>query len=100
MALAHLSRSATGSPECRPQQSRNETEFRLAEKPFKRDLEQSRQNLAELDAKYQLNSKGKFDGRADHLRLDNSALAVDVAEKIVAHFDLRRAPTTSARTGT
>jgi hypothetical protein len=82
-------------------QRRNETEFRLAEKPFKRDLEQSRRNLAELDAKYQLNSKGKFDARADYLRLDNTALpAVDVAEKIVAHFGLRRVPTSPARTGT
>jgi hypothetical protein len=44
---------------------RNETEFRLSEKPFKRDLAQSRTQLLALDAQYQLNSKGRFDGRDD-----------------------------------
>ena len=34
---------------------RNETDFRLAEKPFKRDVEQSRRQLLELEDKYQLN---------------------------------------------
>jgi hypothetical protein len=68
---------------------RNETEFRLAEKPFKRDLEQSRRQLLELDSQYQLNSKGKFDGRADYLRIDNTDLsATVVAEKIIATFAL------------
>ena len=68
---------------------RNETEFRLAEKPFKRDVAQSKQLLLELDSKYQMNSKGKFDGRSDYLRLDNTQLpAAAVAEKIVATFSL------------
>lgn len=70
---------------------RNETEFRLAEKPFKRDLEQSRRQLLELDAKYQLNSNGRFDGRPDYLRLDNTELSPDaVAEQVIAVFDLPR----------
>jgi hypothetical protein len=70
---------------------RNETEFRLAEKPFKRDLDQSRRQLLELDAKYQLNSKGKFDGRPDYLRLDNTELTANaVAEKIISVFALPR----------
>jgi hypothetical protein len=68
---------------------RNETEFRLAEKPFKRDLEQSKKQLLELDAGYQLNSKGRFDDRDDYLRLDNTELSVDaVAERIIEHFSL------------
>jgi AAA domain len=68
---------------------RNVTEFRLAEKPFKRDLEQSRQQLLELDAKYQLNSKGRYDGRADYVRVDNTELpAADVADTIIATFGL------------
>jgi hypothetical protein len=68
---------------------RNETEFRLAEKPFKRDLEQSKRQLLELDAKYQLNSHGKFDGRADYLWIDNSELsAAEVAERTIAVFRL------------
>jgi hypothetical protein len=70
---------------------RNETEFRLAEKPFKRDLEQSRQQLLELDAKYRLNSNGAFDGRPDYFRIDNTDLtAAAVAERIVERFDLAR----------
>ena len=68
---------------------RNETEFRLAEKPFKRDLEQSRRQLLDLDEKYQLNSRGKYDGRADYLRIDNSAIPASVvAKKIIETFGL------------
>ena len=64
----------------------NETEFRLAEKPFKRDVEQSRRQLHELDDTYQLNSPGRFDGRSDYLRLDNTALsapAVGVVRMVI-----------------
>lgn len=68
---------------------RNETEFRLAEKPFKRDLDASRQQLLDLDANYQLNSRGRFAGRADYLHIDNTHLsAAEVAEQIVAAFGL------------
>ena len=70
---------------------RNETEFRLAEKPFKRDRAASRQQLLDTDARYRLNSAGEFDGRPDWLRLETTALAAeDVAERIVAHFGLAR----------
>jgi len=70
---------------------RNETGFRLAEKPFKRDLPKSRAQLLELDEKYQLNSRGRFDGRADYLRIDNTELAATaVAERIIETFALRR----------
>jgi hypothetical protein len=70
---------------------RNETEFRLAEKPFKRDLAASRQNLLELDDKYQLNSRGRFAGRPDYLQIDNTDLAPrDVAERIADAFNLPR----------
>lgn len=70
---------------------RNETEFRLVEKPFKRDLAQSRQQLLEAETKYQLNSRGKYDGRADYLRLDNTTLTADeVAGRIIEHFGLPR----------
>ena len=73
---------------------RNETELRLAEKPFKRDLAASRAMLLDLDANYQLGSGGRFDDRPDWLRLDNSALSpADVAERIVARFDLPRIAT-------
>ena len=69
---------------------RNETEFRLAEKPFKRDLAESRRQLLELDDKYQLNSRGKHDARADYFRIDNTDLpATVVAERIIERFALR-----------
>ena len=70
---------------------RNETEFRLAEKPFKRDVAASRAQLLELDAKYQLNSHGAHDERADYLRLDTTTLAADeVAQRIIDHFGIGR----------
>ena len=74
---------------------RNETPFRLAEKPFKRDLAVSRARLLADDAAYQLNSQGAFDAREDYLRLDTTTLsAAAVAERVIAHFGL---PTVSSR---
>ena len=72
---------------------RNETEFRLAEKPFKRDLAASRERLLEGDARYQLNSRGTFDGRSDWLRLETTELtAADAAARIQDRFGLPRLP--------
>jgi len=70
---------------------RNETEFRLAEKPFKRDLVASREQLLMLDARYQLNSGGVFDRRADYLRIDTTTLEPsETAERIIEHFGIER----------
>lgn len=70
---------------------RNETEFRLAAKPFKRDLTASRQQLLELDDKYQLNSRGRLAGRPDYLHVENTRLsAAQVAERIIETFGLMR----------
>lgn len=70
---------------------RNATEFRLAEKPSKRDVDASRRRLLEHDEQYQLNSRGVHDHRADYLRLDTTELtAAVVAERIIAQFDLPR----------
>lgn len=72
---------------------RNETEFRLAHKPSKRDLAASRQRLLEADAGYALSSGDRFAGRADYLRIDNTLLSpADVAERIIAHFALPATP--------
>lgn len=72
---------------------RNETEFRLAHKPSKRDLAASRQRLLETDAAYALSSGDRFAGRADYLRIDNTLLSpADVAERIIAHFALPATP--------
>jgi hypothetical protein len=70
---------------------RNECLSRLAEKPSKQDLEASRRHLLELDARYQLNSGGKFDERPDYLRIDNTLLTPgEVAERVIRHFGLPR----------
>ena len=71
---------------------RNETEFRLAEKPFKRDLAASRARLLADDARYQLNSGGVFDDRPDWFRLETTAVAPEVAaDRILTQFSLPRA---------
>jgi hypothetical protein len=69
---------------------RNETEFRLAEKPSKRDLAWSRQHVLDAETKYQLNSAGRFEGRPDYLHIENTSLSPeDVADKVIATFGLR-----------
>lgn len=68
---------------------RNEHADRLAAKPFKRDLLESRERLLALDAQYQLNSTGEFDGQADYFRVDNTSLTPhEVAERAIAAFGL------------
>ena len=70
---------------------RNETEFRLAEKPSKRDLAASRARLLSDDAQYQLNSGGRFDDRPDWFRIETTHSSPEAAaEKIVVHFELPR----------
>jgi hypothetical protein len=70
---------------------RNETEFRLSQKPSKREIAASRQRLLDNDAAYRLNSGGRFDDRSDYLRIENTALeAAEVAEQIIARFALPR----------
>lgn len=70
---------------------RNETELRLAEKPFKRDVAASRRQLLETDARYRLDSGGSFDHRDDWMRIETTRLEADeVAERIVRRFGLAR----------
>jgi hypothetical protein len=77
---------------------RNETEFRLAEKPSKRDLDASRRRLLADDERYRLNSGVAFDDRDDWFRLDTTRLeAADVAERIVERFGLPRVAGRDAR---
>ena len=64
---------------------------RLAEKPSRRDLDASRRDLLDDDARYQLNSGGKFDERQDYLRINNTLLTpAEVAERVIEHFALPR----------
>ena len=62
-----------------------------AEKPSKRDLDQSRADLFRFDSEFQLNSRGRFEGRPDYLHVENTDLAAaDVAERIIQAFGLRQ----------
>jgi hypothetical protein len=71
---------------------RNESEFRLSQKPPKRNIEKSRAQLLEDSRKYQLNSNGDFFHRENYLKSENTNLsAYDAARKIVEAFDLDNA---------
>jgi hypothetical protein len=68
---------------------RNETEFRLAEKPSKRDIAASRQRLMHNSTTYKLNSTDEFHGRKGYLRIENTDLDPRaVADLIIRHFAL------------
>lgn len=68
---------------------RNRCASRLAEKPSKRDVDFSERNLLELDRDYRLGSGGRFDDRADYLRIDNTALSpAEVADAAITRFGL------------
>ncbi len=70
---------------------RNETEFRLAEKPSKRDVELSRRRLLEHERAHRFQSDGEHDADENWLRIDTTQLQPeDVANIIASHFALRR----------
>lgn len=77
---------------------RNDTPFRLEHKPFKRDVAFSRQNLIDMDARYQLDSGDRFADRADWMRIDNSDVApAQVAEMVIDRFGLLRLAPSAVR---
>lgn len=68
---------------------RNETPLRLGEKPSKRNLEWSKNNMIELHQTYRLNSLPGEVPYDNYLRIDNTHLSPNqVAEMIVNHFKL------------
>ncbi|MGX7676200.1 hypothetical protein [Plantactinospora sp. DSM 117369] len=68
---------------------RNQGASRLAEKPSKRDVVFSQQNLLELDRRYRLSSEGRFDDRADYLRVNNTHLEPAlVAATAISYFSI------------
>lgn len=70
---------------------RNETEFRLAEKPSKRDTELSRRRLLEHEHAHRFRSNGEHDADENWLLLDTTQLQPQaVAEIIASHFALPR----------
>jgi len=70
---------------------RNETEFRLEQKPSKRDIAHSKKNIKDWHKKYKLNSNNDFFYTDKYLRIDNSdRSASDVANEIVEKLNLHR----------
>ena len=68
---------------------RNESALRLAEKPSKRDVEESKKRLIENDSEYKLNSAGDFFYQENYLKINNTALsASEAAQQIVDEFAL------------
>lgn len=68
---------------------RNESGFRLAQKPSKRDVTASRERLLAAEAKHQFSANDHFAGRSDCLHIDNTALAPSVvAERAIVAFNL------------
>ena len=66
---------------------RNETEFRLTQKPSKRNLEKSKRNLLDVEEEHTLNSKGDFFYQDNYVKIHNTDLsAAEAAQKIIDEF--------------
>jgi hypothetical protein len=67
--------------------NRNESEFRLLQKPSKQNVEKSRNHLLENNEKYKLNSEGDFFYEDNYLKINNTNLSADeTARMIVDEF--------------
>lgn len=72
--------------------NRNPTPNRLKNKPSKRNLEFSQQNLLKMEEKYQMSADENPFPNAHYLKIDNALLsATEVAEIIISQFSLKRA---------
>ncbi len=70
---------------------RNTTEFRLSQKPSKRNLAWSEQHLLDLDQQHKLNSTDEFTDHANYLKLDTTLLsAEETADRIIRAFRFSR----------
>lgn len=66
---------------------RNETEFRLAQKAPKRDVEKSKENLLLAHEKHKLNTEGEFFFKENYLKINNTNLSPqETARKIIEEF--------------
>lgn len=63
---------------------RNESEFRLSQKPSKLNIEKSRERLLEDSRKYKLNSNGDFFYKENYLKIENTNLSADEAARRIA----------------
>jgi shikimate kinase len=62
---------------------RNESEFRLSQKPSKRDVEKSRERLLDDDRKYKLNSNDDFFYKENYLKINNVNLSAHETARII-----------------
>ncbi|MFT7138516.1 MAG: hypothetical protein ACJAYE_002700 [Candidatus Azotimanducaceae bacterium] len=70
---------------------RNKTQERLEEKPSKRNLDWSEENLLASEAQYRMNSDGSIPSPHHHLIIDNTnRSAEDVAKEIVQVLSIPR----------
>lgn len=70
---------------------RNESQFRLSQKPSKRDIENSREKLLEESADHKLNSNGDFFYNKNYLKIENTNLSPsEAALRIVEMFSLAK----------
>jgi hypothetical protein len=68
--------------------NRNESEFRLLQKPSKQNVDQSRKRLLENNEKYKLNSDDDFFYEENYLKIDNTDLPPEeTARRIVEEFE-------------
>ena len=66
---------------------RNESEFRLLQKPSKKKLESSRNHLLDSNEKHKLNSDSDFFYEENYLKINNTNLSADeTARRIVEEF--------------
>ena len=68
---------------------RNETRFRLSQKPSKRNVARSKGKLLEHEEQHRFNSSGDFFYQESYLKINNTNLsAPEVAQRIVEYFEL------------
>ena len=68
---------------------RNGSLFRFAQKPSKRNIEWSTNNLLEMEKYYQLNTSDDFCYPENYLKMDNTEVSpIEAARRITEHFKL------------
>jgi len=68
---------------------RNESQFRLSQKPSKRDIQNSKEKLLEDSENYKLNSNGDFFYTENYLKIENTHVSPpEAALRIVRTFAL------------
>lgn len=71
--------------------ARNAKEFRLSQKPSKRDVAASEARLLKNEERYKLNSNGDFFYQQNYIQIDNTHLtAHDTAQKIIEVFGFEK----------